>query len=35
MLVTEEELPVEVAEVDGVEVNDVDFSEASANKVLQ
>jgi hypothetical protein len=28
MFVSEEELAIEVAEVDGVEIDDVDFSEA-------
>lgn len=35
VLVAEEELPVQVGEVDGVEVNDVDFAEAGKHKVLE
>lgn len=35
MFVTEKELTIEVAEVDGVQINDVDFAEAGENKVLQ
>jgi len=35
MLLAEEELPVEVAEVDCVEVNNVDLSEPSENDVLE
>ncbi len=34
MLLTEEELTIEVAEVDGVQVDDVDLAEAGENKVL-
>ena len=35
MLVSEEELPVQVAEIDRVEVDDVDFAEAGADEVLE
>lgn len=35
MLLTKEELTVEVAEVDGVQINDVDLTEAGENKILQ
>lgn len=35
MLVSEEELPIEIAQVDGIEVNDVDFAEAGEDKVLE
>ena len=35
MLVAEQELAVEVAEVDGIEVYNVDFAEASKNKILE
>ena len=32
---TEEELAVEVAEVDGVKVDDMDLTEASEDEILQ
>lgn len=35
MLVSEEELSVQVAEVDGVEVDYVYFAEAGANEILE
>lgn len=35
MLVAEQELTVEVAQVDGVEVDNVDFAEAGENEVLE
>ena len=35
MFVTEKKLSIEVAEVDGVQINDVDLAEAGENKVLQ
>ena len=35
MLVAEEKLAVQVAQVDGVEVDDVDFTETSENEVLE
>jgi hypothetical protein len=35
MFVSEEELAVEVAEVDCVEIDDVDFAEASEGEVLE
>jgi hypothetical protein len=35
MFVSEEELAVEVAEVDGVEIDDVDFAEAGQGEVLE
>ena len=35
MLVAEQELAVEVAQVDGVEVDDVDFAKAGENEVLE
>lgn len=35
MLIAEQELAVEVAQVDGVEVDDVDFTETSENEVLE
>jgi hypothetical protein len=35
MLLAEEELAVQVAEVDGVEVDNVDLSEAGKNEVLE
>ena len=35
MLVTKEELTVEVAEVDGVQIDDVDLAEAGKDKILQ
>lgn len=35
MLIAEQKLPIEVAEVDGVEVDDVDFAEAGEHKVLE
>ena len=35
MLVSEEELAVEVAKVDGVQVDDLDLAKASENKILQ
>lgn len=35
MLLTEEKLTVEVTEVNCVQINDVDFTEASKDKVLQ
>lgn len=35
VFVPEEELPVQVREIDGVEVNDVDVEEAAKDEVLQ
>lgn len=35
VLVAEEELPVQVGEVDGVKVDDVNFAEAGKHKVLE
>lgn len=35
MLITEQKLAVEVAQVDGVEVDDVDFAEAGKHDVLE
>jgi len=35
VLVAEQELAVEVAQVDGVEVDDVDFAKAGENEVLE
>ena len=35
MLLTKEELTVEVAEVDCVQINDVDLAEAGEDKILQ
>ena len=35
MLLTKEKLTIEVAEVDGVQVHDVDLAEAGKDKVLQ
>lgn len=35
MLITEEKLAVEVAEVDRVKINDVNLAEAGEDKVLQ
>jgi hypothetical protein len=35
VLVSEEELSVQVAQVDGVKINDVNFTEASQDEVLQ
>jgi hypothetical protein len=35
VLLAEQELPVEVAQVNRVEVNDVDLSEAGKNEVLE
>ena len=35
MFVTKKELTIEVAEVDGVQINYVDLAEAGENKVLQ
>lgn len=35
MLIAEQKLTVEVAEVDSVEVNDVDFAKAGENKVFE
>jgi len=35
MLMTEEKLSVEVAEIDCVKIDDVDFAEASQDKVLE
>jgi hypothetical protein len=32
---SEEELPVEITQVDGVEVDDVDLAEASQDEVLE
>lgn len=34
MFVSEEELAVEVAQIDGVEVDDVNFAETSENEVF-
>ena len=35
MLVAEQELAIEVAQVDGVQVDDMDFAKASENQVLE
>ena len=35
MLLTEEELTVEVAKVDGVEINNMNLAEAGEDKILQ
>lgn len=35
MLITEQELAIKIAEVDGVKVDDVDFAEAGEDKVLE
>ena len=35
MFVTKKELTIEVAEVDGVQINNVDLAEAGENKVLE
>ena len=35
MFVSEEELAIEVAEVDGVEIDDVDLAEAGQGEVLE
>lgn len=35
MLLTKEKLTVEVAEVDSVQINDVNFAEAGKDKILQ
>ena len=35
MFLTKEELTVEVAEVNGVQINDVDLAEAGEDKILQ
>jgi hypothetical protein len=35
VFVSEQKLPVEVAEVNGIEVDNVDFAEASEDKVLE
>ena len=35
MLIPEKELPIEVAEVDGVEVDNVDLAKAGEDKVLE
>lgn len=35
MLMSEEELSVEIAQIDGIEIDDVDFSKASKDEVLQ
>lgn len=35
MLVTKEELTIEVTEVDGVQIDDVDLAEAGEDKILQ
>ena len=35
MLVSEEELSVQVTEIDGIEVHDVDFAEAGKHEVFQ
>jgi hypothetical protein len=35
MLVSEEELSVQVTEIDGIEVHDVDFAKASKHEVFQ
>jgi len=35
VLIAEQELPIEVAQVDGVEVYDVDFAEAGENEVFE
>jgi hypothetical protein len=35
MLIAEQELPIEVAEVDGVEVDDVDLAETGEDEVLE
>lgn len=35
MLVAKQELAIQVAEIDGVKVDDVDFAKAGENKVLE
>ena len=35
MLMPEEELPIQIAEVNGIEVNYVDFAEAGKDKVFE
>ena len=35
VFMTEEELAIEVAEIDGVKIDDVDLTEASEDKILQ
>ena len=35
MLLTKKKLTIEVAEVDGVQINDMDFAEAGEDKILQ
>lgn len=35
MLMTEEELAVEVAKVDGIEIDDMDFAEPGQDEVLE
>ncbi len=35
VLLTKEELTVEIAKVDGVQINDVDLAEASEDKIFQ
>lgn len=35
MFMSEEELPVKVAEVDGIEIDNVDFAEAAEDEVLE
>lgn len=35
MFLTKKELTIEVADVDGVQINDVDLAEAGEDKILQ
>ena len=35
MLMTEEELSIQITEVDGIQIDDVNFAEAGEDKVLQ
>jgi hypothetical protein len=35
VLIAEEKLPVEVAQVDGIEVEDMDLAEAGEDEILQ
>lgn len=35
MLMSEEELPIEVAQIDGIEIDNMNFAEASEDEVLE
>lgn len=35
MLLTKEKLPVEVAEIDGIQINNMDLAEAGEDEILQ